>query len=44
MFGYVTDLRSNTQGRATSTMQFERYEDVPPNVAEKIAGDLAGVA
>jgi elongation factor G len=41
MFGYVTDLRSNTQGRATSTMQFERYEEVPPNVAEKIVGDLA---
>ncbi len=36
MFGYATDLRSNTQGRATYTMQFERYEVVPPNIAEKV--------
>ncbi len=36
MFGYATDLRSNTQGRATYTMQFECYEEVPPNIAEKI--------
>ena len=42
MFGYVTDLRSNTQGRATSTMQFERYDEVPPNIAEQIVGDRAG--
>jgi elongation factor G len=36
MFGYATDLRSNTQGRATHTMQFEGYEEVPPNISEKI--------
>jgi elongation factor G len=42
MFGYVTDLRSNTQGRATSTMQFERYDEVPPNIAEQIVGDRLG--
>jgi elongation factor G len=42
MFGYVTDLRSNTQGRATSTMQFERYDEVPPNIADQIVGDRAG--
>ncbi len=42
MFGYVTDLRSNTQGRATSTMQFERYEEVPPNIAEKVVGERTG--
>jgi elongation factor G len=36
MFGYATDLRSNTQGRATYTMQFEGYEEVPPSIAEKI--------
>jgi elongation factor G len=36
MFGYATDLRSNTQGRATHTMQFESYEEVPPTIAEKI--------
>jgi elongation factor G len=39
MFGYATDVRSNTQGRATYTMQFERYEEVPPNIADKIIGD-----
>ena len=38
MFGYATDVRSNTQGRATYTMQFERYEVVPPNIAEGIGG------
>jgi len=39
MFGYATDLRSTTQGRATYTMQFERYEEVPPNIAEKVVGE-----
>ena len=39
MFGYATDVRSNTQGRATYTMQFERYEEVPPNIAEKVVGE-----
>ena len=39
MFGYATDVRSNTQGRATYTMQFDRYEMVPPNIAEGIGGD-----
>jgi elongation factor G len=38
MFGYATDLRSTTQGRATYTMQFDRYEEVPPNIAEKLGG------
>jgi elongation factor G len=40
MFGYATDVRSTTQGRATYTMQFERYEEVPANVAEKVVGEL----
>jgi elongation factor G len=40
MFGYATDVRSNTQGRATYTMQFERYEEVPSNIAEKVVGEL----
>ena len=40
MFGYSTDLRSNTQGRANYTMQFERYEEVPANIAEKVVGEL----
>jgi elongation factor G len=36
MFGYATDLRSMTQGRATFTMQFDRYEDVPQSIATEI--------
>jgi elongation factor G len=36
MFGYATDVRSMTQGRATFTMQFDRYEDVPGNIAAEI--------
>ncbi|MGH2854102.1 MAG: elongation factor G [Solirubrobacteraceae bacterium] len=42
MFGYATDLRSNTQGRATYTMQFEGYEEVPPSIAEKIIEQRTG--
>ena len=42
MFGYVTDLRSNTQGRATSTMQFDGYDEVPPNIAEKVVEERGG--
>jgi elongation factor G len=36
MFGYATDLRSMSQGRADFTMQFDRYEDVPGNIAAEI--------
>ncbi len=36
MFGYATDLRSTTQGRATFTMQFDRYEDIPQSIAGEI--------
>lgn len=36
MFGYTTNLRSMTQGRASSSMELDHYEDVPPNVAEAI--------
>ncbi len=42
MFGYATDLRSSTQGRATYTMQFERYEEVPGNIAEEIVEHRSG--
>jgi elongation factor G len=42
MFGYATDLRSSTQGRATYTMQFERYEEVPANIAEEIVEHRVG--
>ena len=38
MFGYSTDLRSRTQGRGTYSMQFEHYEEVPKNIANKILG------
>jgi elongation factor G len=44
MFGYATDLRSMTQGRATFTMQRDRYEEVPPNIAEKIVETRSGAA
>ena len=36
MFGYATSLRSNTQGRATHSMQFDHYEQVPKNVSEEV--------
>jgi elongation factor G len=36
MFGYATDLRSMTQGRADFTMQFDRYEDVPASISAEI--------
>ncbi|WP_432735568.1 elongation factor G [Maridesulfovibrio sp. FT414] len=36
MFGYATDLRSKTQGRATFTMQFDHYEPVPNSIAEEL--------
>jgi elongation factor G len=42
MFGYATDLRSNTQGRANYSMQFDAYEEVPPNIAEKIVEQRTG--
>jgi elongation factor G len=42
MFGYATDLRSSTQGRANYTMQFERYEEVPNNIAEEIIEHRSG--
>jgi len=44
MFGYATDLRSMTQGRATYTMQFSHYEPVPTNVAEGIIARFDGEA
>ena len=37
MFGYATDLRSNTQGRGTYTMQFDHYDPVPKSIAETLA-------
>ena len=42
MFGYSTDLRSNTQGRAQYTMQMSNYEKVPDALAKKIIAERAG--
>ena len=42
MFGYATDLRSKTQGRAIYTMQFEKYAAVPNNIAEEIIAKAKG--
>jgi len=36
MFGYATALRSMTQGRASYSMEFSRYQEVPKNIAEEI--------
>ncbi len=44
MFGYATDLRSLTQGRATFTLQFSHYSPVPQSVSEGILSELKGVA
>jgi elongation factor G len=44
MFGYATDIRSKTQGRATYTMQFAHYEEVPKNIAEQIIAKVRGEA
>jgi elongation factor G len=42
MFGYATDLRSRTQGRATYSMHFERYEQAPPNISEEVVARIQG--
>ncbi len=42
MFGYATDLRSRTQGRATYTMQFANYDEVPKGIAEGIIAKVKG--
>jgi len=42
MFGYATDLRSSTQGRATYTMTFDHYEQVPKAIAEEIVAKVKG--
>jgi elongation factor G len=42
MFGYVTDLRSKTQGRATSTMQFHSYQQVPESISKEIIARVRG--
>jgi elongation factor G len=42
MFGYSTDLRSRTQGRATYTMHFEKYDEAPRNVSEEVIARMSG--
>jgi elongation factor G len=42
MFGYSTDLRSETQGRATYTMQFSHYEEIPKQIAEEVVAKIQG--
>jgi len=42
MFGYATDLRSRTQGRATYTMHFDRYEPAPSHVSEEVVARVQG--
>ena len=43
MLGYATDLRSKTQGRATYTMQFSHYAEVPRNIADEIVARVRGI-
>jgi elongation factor G len=42
MFGYVNDMRSSTQGRATYSMHFARYEEAPRSVSEEIIAKVQG--
>ena len=42
MFGYATDLRSRTQGRATFTMHFDRYEQAPQQVSDEVVARVTG--
>ena len=42
MFGYATELRSRTQGRATFTMQFAHYEPVPTSISEELTARAVG--
>jgi elongation factor G len=44
MFGYATDLRSKTQGRATYTMHFSHYEETPKNISEGVIARIQGTA
>ncbi len=43
MFGYATDLRSQSQGRATYSMQFDHYNQVPQQVADQIVARATGM-
>jgi elongation factor G len=43
MFGYVTTLRTITSGRATSSMEFSHYNEIPRNMADEIIAKVKGV-
>jgi len=40
MFGYATDMRSQTQGRATFSMEFSRYKEVPNSIAQAVINKI----
>jgi elongation factor G len=42
MFGYVTQLRTMSSGRATSSMEFSHYEETPKNIAEEVIAKVKG--
>ncbi len=44
LFGYVTDLRTNSSGRATASLTFAHYDQVPKNIAEKVIAEVKGTA
>jgi elongation factor G len=44
MFGYVTDLRTITSGRATSSMEFSHYAECPQNIADEVISKVKGTA
>ena len=43
LFGYITDLRTLTSGRAAATLTFSHYDQVPQNIAEKVMADAKGI-
>jgi elongation factor G len=42
MFGYATELRSRTQGRATHSMQFDSYQEVPKSISDDVVAAVRG--
>ena len=42
MFGYATEMRSRTQGRATYSMHFDRYEQAPPSISDEVVARIQG--
>ena len=44
LFGYVTDLRTISSGRATASLTFSHYDQVPKNIAEEVIAEVKGTA